>query len=106
MLERCHRICGRLDACFINNKKQIECLSDLLINKAFCTVEILEGILRENKDANLALKLRNALRGPYEIINWTKYIQIAHDLKFILKTESLHLPERRIEIRYPLPEII
>lgn len=104
MIERCHRICGGLDDCFINNRKQIECLSDILINKAFGTVQILENLLRESNDTRLKSSIREALRGPYEIINWIKYIQIAHDIKFSPIPKETDLKEKRKEIRYPLPE--
>ena len=105
MIERCHRICGGLDGCFINNKKQIECLSDILINKAFGTAEILEQVLKESNDTKLTASIREALRGPYEIINWIKYIQVAHDIKFSPILKGTDFKEKRKEIRYPLPEV-
>lgn len=106
MIERCHRICGGLDDCFINNKKQIDCISDILINKAFGTSEIIEQLIKKYQDEELSLMLREALRGPYEIINWVKYLQIARDLKFSPEPLRQSLNERRREIRYPLPETI
>ncbi len=106
MIERCTRICGSLDDCFINNKKQIECISDILINKAFGTSTILEQLIKGCQDEGLSLMLREALRGPYEIINWIKYLQIARDLKFSPEPLRYSPDERRREMRYPLPEAI
>lgn len=85
MIERCRRLCGGLDACFINSNKYIECISDILINKAFGTTEILEQLIRECNDKKLSAFLREALRGPYELINWIKYLQVlemADELSF------------------------
>ncbi len=125
-----------MEGCFINNKKQIECLSDLLINKTFGASEILQQILRETENPELAIRIKEAVRGLYEIMNWIKYIQIAHDLRLSFKPTvtsgvsqgGTNVPpcvpptvtsplstvtspltqyqEKRKEIRYPLPEIL
>lgn len=106
MIERCRRLCGGLDACFINSNKYIECISDILINKAFGTTEILEQLIRECNDKKLSAFLREALRGPYELINWIKYLQIARDLKLTSQTVKDPGEERRKEMRYPLPRTL
>ncbi|MCX7794065.1 MAG: PilZ domain-containing protein [Thermodesulfovibrionales bacterium] len=106
MIDRCLRICGGFDSCFIQTKKHIECLSDILINKAFGTSEILEQILKECNEPRMVSLLQEALRSTYEIMNWVKYLQIASDLKFTSEISKVSSNEKRRHLRYPVPEVI
>ncbi len=106
IIERCKRICGNPDQhCFIENKNQIMCISDIIINKVFNIKEMLELAARGDQSDQLNKTIKLASDNIDELIDWVKFLQIAHghqDLVSIL-TEDEKTPDTRHEKRYPLP---
>jgi len=106
MRERCKRICGDdKDHCFIGNKKQIECIADMVINKMFGISSIIAVSMGESSPEKIREKLSHAMKTMDELIAWVKFLQIANDLRELssLSFED-GVPEKRRETRYPLPE--
>ncbi|MBI4837710.1 MAG: hypothetical protein HY806_00860 [Nitrospirae bacterium] len=107
MKERCRQICGDdVSNCFINNKKQIACIADMVINKVFGISSVVEIALKENLKEDIVERLDLALKETQELIDWIKFLQIANDLKTLISASELnHEAEKRSEMRFPLPEI-
>lgn len=74
--ERCHRICGTGSAlCFRNNKKQISCISDMVINK-ICALKTIVDMANEDKQCEkIDEYLDMASENVNELINWIRYLQ-------------------------------
>ncbi|MCL4476778.1 MAG: PilZ domain-containing protein [Nitrospirae bacterium] len=107
MHERCRRICGDdKERCFIGNKKQIDCIADMVINKVFGISSIIEISMGESAPEKIRENLSHAVRTMDELILWVKFLQIAHDLRELssLSYES-GVHEKRRELRFPLPGI-
>ncbi len=107
MHERCERICGgHKEQCFIGNKKQVECVADMVINKVFGISSIIEMAMGESNPEKIRENLSHAFRTVNELVTWVKYLQISHDLLVLssLSRESA-IHEKRTEIRFPLTEI-
>ncbi len=92
--------------CFINNKKQIACIADMVINKVFGISSVVEIALKENLKEDIVERLDLALKETQELIDWIKFLQIANDLKTLISaSEANREKEQRTEMRFPLPEI-
>ena len=103
--DRCRRICGEnLDHCFVNKKEQINCISDMVINKTASIMMALSASLQMDDYEFLKDTGRESLSDTCELSNWVKYLQIVPDLltlsSLVLDADSA---EKRSEIRYPLP---
>ncbi len=104
--ERCRRICqNSASSCFIHNKDHITCLSDMLINNVCSITSVLELIKNEPVSENSDEYLEEALNISRELVNWVKYLQIAHDITQLKPPfHDDRQSECRGEWRYPLPE--
>jgi hypothetical protein len=105
--DRCSRICKSNGApCFIQNKNQLTCISDMLINNMLGITSIIEFIRSETDPETVSQYLDEALNISKELVNWVKYLQITHDIKQMkpLFCEN-GKPEMRQEWRYPMPGI-
>jgi hypothetical protein len=105
MLDRCKRICGDIntEGCFVNDKNQLSCISDMAVNKATSIAMMLEFALMDDDPEFLKENIREALTQNNELLNWIKYLRLVGDLQ---KLGSLVLDsdenEKRKEIRYPI----
>ncbi len=107
MENRCLTICGsERKRCFIRNSKQINCIADMILNKVSGILGIIELTLEENRNEKVAGNLQKATESIHELVNWVKFLQIAHDLRKIsLQSEGAGSHDKRREIRYPFPDI-
>jgi hypothetical protein len=105
--ERCRRICdGKSAQCFISNKKQLSCLSDMLINNVYSIASILEFAMDEEHPHGMRENISEALSISRDLIDWVKYLQITHDIKQIQPlTKKGTYTNNRAEQRYPFPEL-
>lgn len=107
MKERCRQICGDdVEHCFINNKKQIACIADIVINKVFGITSFIELVKQEKQNDKVNEYFNEILKKMQELIDWVKFLQIAHDLKTLISfPDETKIPEKRKEMRFPFPEI-
>jgi len=103
--DRCRRICGEArDDCFINSRKKINCIADMVVNKTAVMSISLGALMKSNDPEIMKKKAEGAMRNAAELSNWIKYLQMVPDLQAL---SSLVLDavseEKRMEIRYPLP---
>lgn len=104
--DRCERICGKKQSeCFVNKKEQINCMADMIINKASSIIMALGTSLQMDDHALLRDTAKESLSAASELSNWIKYLQIVPDL-FALSTLVLDADsvKKRTEIRYPMPK--
>ncbi len=104
LVERCKRICGSATSeCIIDNRKQMACITDMVINKTFGIALTLNHALGKDDVNDVKRFVRMALDNSHELANWVNYLQMAKDLReiFFIERES---NEKRREIRYPLPD--
>jgi hypothetical protein len=74
--ERCLQICGDdSNPCFIGNNKQIDCISDMIINKVYAVKATVDRAREENQCEEIANFLGMASENVDELINWVKYLQ-------------------------------
>lgn len=74
--ERCHQICGDGSSpCFIDNSKQIACISDMVINKVFAIKTIVDRLREDNQYGEISEFLDAAYDSVDELINWVRYLQ-------------------------------
>jgi hypothetical protein len=108
MIDRCRRICKTPDKqCFINSREQLNCIADMVINKAAGISMLLElSLLEEEKDI-IDEDIMESISSANELSNWIRYLQMVGDLhelsSLVLDSDS---SEKRKEIRYPVPEIL
>jgi hypothetical protein len=105
MTDRCRRICGPNDKhCFINHKEQINCIADMVVNKAAAASMLIDLSLDGKDPSALKDNLKDSVRTINELSNWIQYLQLVQNLQ---KLSSLvldsDLSEKREEIRYPVP---
>jgi len=108
MYERCRRLCGEdRENCFISNKKQLLCLTDMVINK-ITGISALFQILREEIEDRKALELLERANGEMQaLVDWVRFLEIAGDLREFLKARpELREPERRREPRFPVTQTL
>lgn len=78
----------------------------MVLNKVSGILGVVELTLEENKSEKVARNLEKAAESIHELVNWVKFLQIAHDLRMIsLQSEKTVAHENRKDTRYPLPEI-
>jgi len=104
--DRCERICGQKQSeCFVNKKDQINCISDMVVNKTSSIMMALSASLQMDDSEFLLDTARESLADACELSNWIKYLQIVPNLltlsTLVLDAENT---EKRMEIRYPTPE--
>ncbi|HHN64461.1 MAG TPA: PilZ domain-containing protein [Nitrospirae bacterium] len=105
MLERCRKICGESpDSCVIESKEQVICIADMVLNKIMGLQGLLDFALEESEVEKIREHLGNAKKLLDDLVEWVRFIQIAHDLKTIydLSVETKTNERRRFR-RYPLP---
>ena len=74
--ERCLRICSNADRnCSISNKAQIECISDMVINKGCSIKGIIEEAIREEQCEDLVKLLSLASEGIDDLVAWIRHVQ-------------------------------
>lgn len=100
--ERCRRICGdEIRDCFMGNKRQLDCIADMVVNKISNTKGFIESAMGNDPKGKLARNLDSAVISLNELLNWVKFLQISHDLKGLsLLSSRAATPERRKEVRY------
>ena len=104
--DRCKRICGSdREDCFIAKSKQLECISDMIINKATCILIDLEEAIQELRPYSLDNTIERAVIASNDLVNWVKFLHLAHDLRQLSTLSHEMSLEKRKETRYPLPEI-
>lgn len=106
MIDRCQRICGSAEGtCFVNNRDQLKCIADMVINKTAGITMTLDFLMMESDPQMLKEGIHDSIRAANELANWIKYMQLVQDLR---QMSSLVLDsdqrEKRKEIRYPVPE--
>jgi len=107
LIERCTRICGEAGAkCFVDDSNQLQCIADIVSNKAYVISLILETA-RQEQDTEAALgHIDKAQRVANELGNWVKFLLLTHDLRELCRlADDTKDPERRHEVRYRLPEV-
>lgn len=105
MQKRCAKICGDdPEHCFINNKKQIECIADMVTNKVFTIALLLDLAKKEDAKDVLQEYINQALSASSKLLNWIKYLQIIRDIKMLVPLSENDMAELRKEERYPFPE--
>jgi hypothetical protein len=78
----------------------------MIINSTSGFQEILGLVLQKNTNKDIEVYLQNSLKGINELIDWTKYLQIAHDLPEVSSLFFKTNPdEKRKEKRFQSPEI-
>lgn len=107
MNNRCQRICGNSEKnCFISNRNQLMCISDMILNKVAVTSMLLESVIQGNSESNGSKEAEVALKSLDELTGWIKFLQMAHDLRETIGIfNENRIAEKRKEMRYPLPEI-
>jgi len=108
MHERCKRLCGEeRENCFISNKKQILCLTDMVINKITGISALLQIIREEINDVKTLALLERADREMQALVDWIRFLEVAGDLREFLKAQpELRDPERRREPRFPVTKTL
>jgi len=104
LIDRCERLCGSgPDGCFVENRKQLNCIADMVVNKIAGVREILRTSRDDapNEEARQVLEL--AVRSLEELVEWVEYLHVVQDLKTLRKLGRTP-DSRRREDRYPLPE--
>ncbi len=105
---RCKRFCGEeRENCFISNRKQLLCLTDMVINK-ITGISALFQILREEIEDRKALELLERANGEMQaLVDWVRFLEIAGDLReFLQARPELREPERRREPRFPVTQTV
>lgn len=74
--ERCQRLCEQDKDCFANNRKQITCISDMVINKMWPVKELIEFAKAENQCELLVEPLSMASDSINELIAWIKFLHL------------------------------
>jgi hypothetical protein len=78
----------------------------MVINKISGILAIVESEAEKNQRDETRQFFDEALRNIRELINWVKFLQIAHDLRVpSLLAYETKIPEKRKQTRYPLPEV-
>lgn len=72
--ERCQRICKSSLNCFADNKKQLMCISDMVINKAWPIKNLIASAMKKNKCAEVSEILQIASDNMDELVNWVKQL--------------------------------
>lgn len=71
--DRCSRICGDFRGnCFRDNKDQLTCISDMVINKASGIMAIIDTARDSNQCETMEEILQLAERDVNELISWVK----------------------------------
>lgn len=104
--DRCRQICGdEAQNCFVGNKRQIDCIADMVINKVSVSKAMIESALLNVPEGDSREYLDLALSSMADLSNWIKFLQVAHDLRELSAAAIEGAPERRAEARFPLPGI-
>jgi hypothetical protein len=106
MKDRCRRICGDGETdCFVKSQSQLNCISDLVINKTASISMLLEFSLERDRKAVDGETAQAVYSSTNELSNWIKFLQMIGDMRqlhqLVLDSDQ---NEKRSEIRYPVPE--
>ncbi|MBI5141924.1 MAG: PilZ domain-containing protein [Nitrospirae bacterium] len=104
MMERCRRICGDgHDRCFIGNKRQLNCIADMVINKVSGIIGIIDAAKGMESGGNAIDTLDMATEDLEALVYWVRYLQVVQDLREISARAAVDKGRRR-ENRYPFPD--
>jgi hypothetical protein len=81
----CKRFCGENPQCFAENNRQIACVSDMVINKAWAIKELTELARRENKCESIDNILDVANDSLTELIAWTGHCRSNHNYRLFFR---------------------
>lgn len=73
--ERCQQICSDSSTCFIGNNRQVDCISDMIINKVYAVKATVDRAREDNQCEEIAEFLDMASENVDELISWVKYLQ-------------------------------
>ena len=105
MQKRCEKICGDdPEHCFINNKRQLDCIADMVTNKIFTIALLLDLAKKEDPKEVIQEYMNQALHASSKLLNWIKYLQVIRDIKILVPLSESNMAELRREERFPLPE--
>lgn len=107
MIERCNRICGGLNKdCFIGNRNQVVCITDMIINKIAGISALIELAESEDSPEQMSQNL-SMVQGQLDALaTWIKFLQIANDIRTVMSSTHHDINvERRSEHRFPFPGI-
>lgn len=103
--DRCEGICGGSgESCLTSNNNQVTCVADMVVNQAYGILSLIDMAKNEQDPdtANEYLEDINTISS--ELINWAKYLQVAHDIKSVMRQMHTSGNIKRRELRYPFPE--
>ena len=104
LIQRCERICGKGSGrCFVANRKQVNCITDMVINKVVGVQGIIDHAraLPPGEDPWKHLEMvGDTLQA---LLDWVRYIQVIQDLRE-LRTYAGQIQGTTRDERYPLPE--
>ena len=104
MMERCRRICGDGHGrCFIANKKQLNCIADMVINKVSGIIGIIDTAKGMESGGGITDALDMASEDLEALVYWVRYLQVVQDLREISARVTADKGRRR-ENRYPFPD--
>jgi len=105
MKDRCSKFCGDKDTeCFAHSKRQLNCLADIIVNKAGSISMLMGHTLEEGVDETSADVVEIAYSGMNELTNWIQYLMIVGDMRQVQDLVlGAKLNKNRSEIRYPVP---
>ncbi|RME66377.1 MAG: PilZ domain-containing protein [Nitrospirae bacterium] len=106
MIERCRNFCGQdRKNCFISDKKQIACISDMVINRVAAISYILQ-LLSEDLPQEKKNLLEEAERQINSLIDWIRFLELTSDLKRSIDALGHYPKDRRKEPRFPVTEVL
>lgn len=77
---RCAAICGENTAgCFMANKNHLECITDIVINRAWAAREIIELGSKEKDPRQAAAFLNTATEELDELVFWMQELRIREE---------------------------
>lgn len=105
MQKRCAKICGDdAEHCFVDNKKQLDCIADMVTNKLFTVALLLDRAKKEDPKDSIQEYINQALQASSKLLNWIKYLQVIRDIKMLVPLSESDMAEFRSEERFPFPE--
>ena len=88
--------------CFVSDRRQFNCISDMVVNKVAGVLEIIEAARRRAGGGEAAEALGLAAENLEALTEWVRYLRVVQDLRSLRKDLEPG-PGRRREDRYPLP---
>ena len=102
-LDRCERMCGQeKERCFIQNRNQVRCIADMVVNKAMGVREPIEIAGQQESIENMRLTLRRAANSLQSLMDWVRYLHVVQDLRELRYYDANGTNRRRDE-RFCVP---